>query len=111
MYVPPGITLNNMDTTGYLITRSLFFDIDDYRLQNVYFTIIDNYKVKITRPRVSGKGYTGLYIDSICEGQDMDIYGPISLSIYSFNLSPDIEKDLINAFYSIKIDKNNFKCK
>ena len=36
MYVPPGITLNNMDTTGYLITRSLFFDIDDYRLQNVY---------------------------------------------------------------------------
>ncbi|MEJ2882216.1 hypothetical protein [Pedobacter sp. GR22-6] len=62
------------------------------------FTTISNKKAKIVRPKVSGKGLTGVYIDSIGNTP----YGRIRFQLNGRNLTAANEELLLTAIKTIK---------
>lgn len=106
LYVPAGVTFSNMDTAGLIIVHDVNYDIDKFRRQNVFYESLNDYQCKISIPRVFSKGYTGMYIENVCEGFDMDTYGIISFTIYAENLSKTNQQLFLKAIRTIKLNKS-----
>lgn len=85
------------------IVRTKYYDLDDFREQNVVYEKIDDKDIKITMPR-SKKGITGFYLDSLSKGSQGDVYGKISLSLHGKNLSDESREAFLEA-----IETLNFK--
>lgn len=94
------------DTINTIVLNKERFDIDEYRKQNASFEIINGLKAKITWPRKSESGITGIYIDSIGSNRD----GPISLNIFGRNLKKKQENKLQTIIRTIKLSNDKFNC-
>lgn len=65
------------------------------------YIMLDHKKAKIVKPKLSGKGLTGVYIDSISNTP----YGRIKFQLNGKNLTPTNEKLLLQAIKTIKFTK------
>lgn len=83
-----------------VVTRKRNFDLDDFRKQNVSYTIVDEYRAKIVYPREQ-IGITGIYIDSVAYGCVGDICSNISFHMYGENISHYLQPKLIEGFKTI----------
>jgi hypothetical protein len=64
----------------------------------IMWDTIDRKKVKIVIPKQSGKGITGIYIDSLWQsGSEIDKF-----NLYGINLKPTNEKALLQALKTLK---------
>ncbi|GGF27312.1 hypothetical protein GCM10011383_43700 [Hymenobacter cavernae] len=79
------------------IARTDYYDLDEYRKQNVFFRRRHQQRYKLSRPRVTGNGLTGIYIDSI----GANLYGMVSFHMYGRDLSATQEAKLLKLFDSI----------
>ena len=87
------------DTKKLLSIDSLRpIDIDKYRMQNVVWDTIQGLKAKVTYPRQSGIGITGVYIENITDNGN-------SLVIYGRNINPENERLFLQVIKTIKISK------
>lgn len=111
IYLPNGVDTTNMDLSNVITTNKIYFDIDEYRKQNVKYEIIDGLNAKITFPRKSGDGITGVYFDSLYYGSSSDVVGVVSFHMYGKNLSKNSEDYLLNSFESLKFVKPTLKGK
>lgn len=66
--------------------------LDEY----YYYDTIDNKRVKISLPKKSGKGLTGIYVKQVVDS--------LSLSIYGFNLPPEEQNLFLRSIKTIKFD-------
>lgn len=97
-----------VDTSNYILANDQFFDLDDYRKQNVFYTRINNYRAKITLPRERiVNGMTGVYFDSLRE----DAFGRLRFSLYAEGLSKNKQLILEKAIYSIRFDLDKLEKK
>ncbi len=62
---------------------------------------IDNKRAKIVRPKKSGTGITGIYLDSIASSK----YGNIKFQLSGYNLKPENEELVLTAIKTIKFTK------
>jgi hypothetical protein len=73
-------------------------DIDKFLRDSVTWTTIDNRKAKLVQPKKSGRGTTGVYIDSLwAAGSDIDKF-----EINGQNLKPDNERLFIQAIKTLR---------
>jgi hypothetical protein len=91
-----------VDTSELIIVDSRKgIDPDKYKKNNVSWDTIDGRKAKIVYPRTSGKGTTGVYIDSLwVSGSDTDRF-----NLYAENLKPENEKKVLYALRTIRFHK------
>lgn len=83
------------DTSGLVIADKEDFDLDSYRLQNVFFNHVDSLIFKNTIPRIAGNGgIVGIYCDSLksCNG-----------GVLKFNLYKRGGKELVNDSLYLKL--------
>lgn len=90
----------NWDTTKFIIINYRDeIDLDKYKTYNLAWDTIDQRLAKILFPIRSGKGTTGVYIDSV--GINPSV-GRIRFNLYGTDLNEKNEKDLLNAIRTIK---------
>ena len=63
--------------------------------------VIDNRRAKITTPKETGKGITGVHFDSL----DFALEMPIKLTIYGKDLSGDTQNEVLRAIQTIQFKK------
>lgn len=81
-------------------------DPDRYKYNNVSWDTIDNRLAKLVYPRRSGKGTTGVYIDSVWISRG-DV---VRFNLYGIDLHPANEKTVFEAIKTIKFKgKSNDK--
>ena len=76
---------------------------------NMFWDTVNGYKAKILVPIQSGKGYTGIYIDSLWTTEN-SIYGKNVVSkfnLYGENLKPENEKAVLQAIKTLKFHKSH----
>lgn len=91
-----------VDTSELIIVDSRKgIDPDKYKKNNVSWDTIDGRKAKIVYPRQSGKGTTGVYIDSLwISGSDVDRF-----NLFGDNLKPENEKKVLLVLQTLKFKK------
>ena len=91
--------LPNFDTTQFiLVDHPLREDPDKYRKQALTWDTIDGREAKIVFPRRSGKGITGIYIDSLRMSRgDVDRF-----NLSGIDLKPENERQFLKAIKTIK---------
>jgi hypothetical protein len=76
-------------------------DLKKFKVNNISRTAIDGRQAKIIQPKMSGKGMTGIYFDSLwVAGSGIDRF-----QMNGKNLDPDNEKRLLRAFATLKFRK------
>lgn len=103
IYVPKGVDTFDMNLDQIITSNEIDYDIDQYRKQNISFFEIEEFEMKISYPRRTGNGLTGVYIDSVSQGRDGDLYGTISFHLFANNLDSIKERELIYAIKNMKI--------
>jgi hypothetical protein len=93
------IRIDDQDAIGFDLGRYS----NPLRFENTtsYIDTIDNKSVKIVRPKYSGTGITGIYIDSIGSTK----YGNIKFELSGNNLDPENEELVLKAIKTIKFTK------
>ncbi len=99
--------INSIDTS-MIYTNDVIFvknrmrvDPDKYKKNNLSWDTIDGREAKIIFPIKSGKGRTGIYIDSLWQsGSNIDRF-----NLYGINLKPENEKLLLQALRTLKFYK------
>jgi hypothetical protein len=86
-----------MKNLGNVVVHNPYYDIDNYRKQNVFFEQIDNKKGKIILPRSVGNGITGLYIDSLKSSGR----GTLSFHFFAKDLSHKKQEAVLKIIRSI----------
>jgi len=72
-------------------------DKDKFYKNEVNWDEIDGFSAKIVRPKRSGFGVTGVYIDSLYQSE----FGKIGFQISGYNLSPDNERLFLQAIKTV----------
>ena len=76
-------------------------DIEKLKVNKIRWTTVDGKKAKIVQPRLTGKGMTGIYFDSLWSaGSGID-----KLQISGTDLDPENERRLLQAFETLKFKK------
>jgi hypothetical protein len=99
------IAENNLDSSDFIVVKdimSMNIDADLYRKQNVSWDTIDSRRAKIVFPRVSGKGKTGVYIDSLWGNSSK-----VRFNLHGSNLKAQTEQDLLEAIKTLRFHKRN----
>ena len=93
------IKIDDRDVIGFDLGRYS----NSLRSENTtaYLDTIDNKSVKLVRPKNSGTGITGNYIDSIGSTK----YGKIKFQLSGNNLNPANEELVMKAIKTIKFSK------
>ena len=96
--------LPNFDTTQFILVDSpLREDPDMFRKQALTWDTIDGREAKIVFPRRSGKGLTGIYIDSLWMSRgDVDRFNFLGI-----DLNPVNEREFLKAIKTIKFQNQN----
>ncbi len=91
------------DTSELIIVEKLKgIDLDRYKKQNVSWETIDGRNAKIVYPRRSGRGTTGIYIDSLwVSGGGIDRF-----NLYGINLKTKNEEKVLQTLRTLKFRKN-----
>lgn len=89
----------DFDTSKFVLAEKQFFDMDEYRKQNVSFAVINGLPAKLTYPRRSGRGLTGVYIDSI--KYEKGLSHNLGFHLFGNNLSPTKERELLKAITTV----------
>jgi hypothetical protein len=95
--------------TDVIDMRTLLFvnngarvNLDKLTKNEVLWDTIDGRKAKVVYPKKSGRGTTGIYIDSLwVRGFDVDKF-----NLYGEDLKPENEKKVLQALKTIKFKKN-----
>lgn len=94
----------NLDTTlvdpsRIIYTKKPNFDIDEFRIQNVFFEIVSDRQAKITIPRQAEKvGVSGIYVDSLFSTEG----GRLKFNFYARNLDSLRQDLLLQTIRSIR---------
>jgi hypothetical protein len=83
-----------------------YYDVDTYRKQNVFYQKKGSLLLKISRPRINGRGMTGVYIDSVTSNE----YGKVSFNMYAENLDSISERKLVELFTTIDFLNRKIPC-
>jgi hypothetical protein len=76
-------------------------DIENFKVNNVTWTIIDGKRAKLVQPKNIGTGMTGIYFDSLwVAGSGIDRF-----QMNGKDLHPDNERQLLKAFETLKFNK------
>lgn len=76
-------------------------DTSRFYKDTISWTIIDGRKAKLVKPKRSGEGTTGIYIDSLWEaGSDKDRF-----EMHGINLKPGNEKLFLEAIKTLKFTR------
>lgn len=90
------------DTTEFfIINDDETASPQDFIRNTITYKKIDRYNAKILEPKQTGKGMTGIYIDSIRSGS----LGKIRFNFYGKNLSQESQTELLNAINTIKASR------
>lgn len=76
-------------------------DIEKFKVNKIRWTTIDGKRAKIVQPRVTGKGMTGIYFDSLWTAGS----GTDRFQMNGTNLHADNETRLLQAFETLKFKK------
>lgn len=92
----------DIDTTQMIIVNDLSkVIVDNYKLNCDSYEIISGYKAKIVTPKQTGRGITGVYIDSL----GFSSLGKIKFNLYAENLNSASQKNLLIAIRTIRFKK------
>jgi hypothetical protein len=73
-------------------------DVENLRIHKTSWITVDNRRAKVIRPKQTGRGITGIYIDSISvSGNDIDQFRMSGLNLDSAN-----QRKLLKAFGTLK---------
>lgn len=93
------IKIDDQDAIGFDLGRySNSLRSEDTK---AYLDTIDRKRVKLVRPKKSGTGITGVYIDSLRS----TAYGNIKFELSGYNLKPENEELVLTAIKTIKFKK------
>jgi hypothetical protein len=85
------------DTTNFVIINENE-NIEDFILSKITYKKIDGYQAKILEPKQTGKGMTGIYIDSLKTGS----LGKIRFNLYGKNLKKESQTELLKAIHTLR---------
>lgn len=91
---------SDLDSSGFVVVKdimSMNVDADLYRKQNVSWDTIDSRRAKIVFPRISGKGTTGVYIDSLWGNSPK-----VRFNLHGADLKTQAEKELLKAIRTLR---------
>jgi hypothetical protein len=91
---PSADTSNIIIIEDYRVIR----DIDQYRRQHLLWDTVDGRAVKRVYPRKAGKGFTGIYIDSLWKTKN----GLDRFNLSGENLKFENQKSLLKAIKTIR---------
>lgn len=91
-----------VDTTRIvLVDDSRGIDPDKYRKQTFTWDTLDGREAKIVYPRESGKGITGVYIDSLWT-RKLEI---VRFNLYGRDLSPENELEFLKVLKTLRFQE------
>jgi|SRR5690606_6031842 len=86
-----------IDSSNYIIVEDYEVDLEIYRTQDTKWDTIDGYLAKMIFPIHTGKGLSGIYIDSLNSDK-------IRFNLYGIDLKPKNEKLFLEAIQTIKFN-------
>jgi hypothetical protein len=96
---------NEKESTSDSVLYSFYgkvdtIDVEQFKVNKIYWKTIDGKRAKIVQPRQSGNGMTGVYFDRLWSAGSRE-----GFQMNGTDLHPDNERQLLKAFETLKFKK------